>query len=87
MFPESFDTKFSRVACVLLELRHLPPKIFQNPPGHEYINVFQKKIAMGLCADSYPVNRIISKKHLKAGNPIILMSLYYCNILFKQAAE
>ena len=44
MFSESFDIKFSRVACVLYELRHLPPKIFQSlSPGHEELNIFQKK--------------------------------------------
>ena len=83
MFPESFDTKFSRVACLLFELRHLPPKIFQNPPGHEDINIFQKKkFATGFCANLYPVNRVTSKKRLKAGNPIILESLFLLQYTF-----
>ena len=80
MFSELLDTKFSHVACVLFELCHLPPKIFQNPPGHEDINIFQKK--KGFCANLYAVNRIISKKYLKAGNPIILVSHFLLQYTF-----
>ena len=58
MFSESFDIKFSRVACVLYELRHLPPKIFQSLPGMKN-SIFKKKIfAMGFCDDFHSVNRI-----------------------------
>ena len=41
MSSESFDIKFSRVAYVLFELRHLPPKYFKVSPGHEELNIFQ----------------------------------------------
>ena len=72
MFSESFDTSFSRVASIYtFRVTSFTPPKYLNPPGHEDINIFQKKFAMGFCADLYPVNRIISKKHLKAGNPIL----------------
>ena len=37
MFAESFDAKFSRVACALFELRHLPL------PPKKYFIIFQNK--------------------------------------------
>ena len=59
MSSESFDTKFSRVACVLFELRHLPPKnISKSPPGMKNAIFFKKKFAMGFCDDLHPVNCI-----------------------------
>ena len=58
MSCESFDIKFSRVACVLFELRHLPPKYFKVSPRHEELNILQKIFAMGFCADLHLVNRI-----------------------------
>ena len=76
MFPNRLTPNLAQAACVLFEVRHLPLKVFRNPPRHEDINIFQKKIAMGFSADWYPVNRIISKKHLKAGNRVILVSLF-----------
>ena len=42
MSSESCDIKFSRVAYVLFELRHLPPKYFNVSPGHEELNIFQE---------------------------------------------
>ena len=64
-----------------------PLKYLKILPGMKTSLFFKKKFSMGFCADLHPVNRIISKKRLKSGNPIILASLFYCNILFKQAAE
>ena len=42
MSSESFDTKFSRLASVLFELRHYPIKYFKVSPWHEELNIFQK---------------------------------------------
>ena len=59
MSYESFDIKFSSVACVLFELRHLPPKIFQSlPPGMKNSIFFKKIFAMGFCADLHSVNGV-----------------------------
>ena len=84
MFPESFDTKFSRVACLLFELRHLLPKIFQNPPGHEDINIFQKKICNGFLCQFVPCKSCYFEKTSKSGKPYylgesFLIAIYFLN--------
>ena len=71
MSYESFDIKFSSVACVLFELRHLPSQnISKTPPGMKNPIFFKKIFAMGFCADLHPVNRInqeFTKKKCKNG--------------------
>ena len=59
MSSESFDVKFSSVACVLFELRHLPPQNISKPPPGMKNSIFLKTIfAVGFCADFHPVNGI-----------------------------
>ena len=62
MSYESFDVKFSSVACVVFVYFSsyviYPPKYFKVSPGHEGLNVFQNFLAMGFCADLHPVNGI-----------------------------
>ena len=36
---ELFDTKFSRVACVLFELRQLPIQYFKVSSGHKELKI------------------------------------------------
>ena len=82
MFPESFDTKFSRVACVLFELRHLPPKIFQNPPGYEDNNVFQKKICNGFLYRFVPCKSHNFETTSKSGKPYDLGEIFLLQYTF-----
>ena len=81
---ESFDTKFSRVACVVFGLR-------QNrnftPPGQEK-SVFQKIFCNGfLCrfvlCKLYKV-RVCEKKNVKAGHPNVLTTLDIHFVTLKQ---
>ena len=71
MFPESFDTKFSRVASALFELRHLPPKIFQNPPEHEDINIFPKKFCNEFLCQFVPCKSYNFEKTSKIGKTLL----------------
>ena len=82
MFSKLFDSKFSRVACVLLELRHLPPKVFQNSPGHEDINIFQKKICNGFLCRFVPRKSYNFEKTSKSGKPFDLGESFFIAIYF-----
>ena len=72
MSSESFDIKFSRVACVLFELRHSPPKIFKFPPGMKNSIFFKIFFRNGfLCrfapCKSYKLR--VREKSVKTGHP------------------
>ena len=83
----NYVSRISRVAYVLFELCHLPPKIFQNPPGHEDINISKKKYCNGFLCRFVLCKLCNFEKAFEIEKPYYLGESYYCNILFKQAAK